>query len=505
MADCQSCSSSSRGGGNIHHVSRSFLAGSAEWNDQYKKLWKDRAIGYASVQFAPPDEFNGPVIWKNYLPPVRNQGGCGSCWAFASTACLSARISLATGGKIKPNLSPAAMVFCNLGADFEYEQALTSLARGDPYDFNFPENRQTRREVEKAKASLLGCQGETLIGAWQYIFRFAIPEESCIPYEGGYLHNTDLRTFDGDDPLTPACADIKGDFFDMCPVGKSKPIIYHTVSGYYHVPGTAMQTLEVEDISTPLSGDEATVAELYAKQLSNVNMKEVTKDIGTELDIRRDIYHWGPVTTGFTVHDDFMDWDGKTGVYKWDGASAEEGGHAVVLVGWGKEDGVDFWWVQNSWGPEWGVNGYFRIQRGVNECGIEENIIVGLPNLYGYRQYIERPILYTPDDLVMRQIWRITPCGAKATIFDSILAGNLKPNAVNVDEHVYPSKYWPNLKTFIAGLPRNTDFPLNRSILSYALTPRNEEEALRSRIFIGLFSLAALGGVVWYFKRTKKL
>lgn len=30
------------------------------------------------------------------------------------------------------------------------------------------------------------------------------------------------------------------------------------------------------------------------------------------------------------------------------------GGHAVKILGWGKEDGVDFWWMENSWGVNWG-------------------------------------------------------------------------------------------------------------------------------------------------------
>lgn len=50
------------------------------------------------------------------------------------------------------------------------------------------------------------------------------------------------------------------------------------------------------------------------------------------------------------------------------------GGHAVKIIGWGKEtkdDGVEteFWIVQNSWGKDWGEDGYFRIAFG--ECGID--------------------------------------------------------------------------------------------------------------------------------------
>ena len=476
---------------------RTQLASSAEFRDAYKRLFKDRSVGRKAVKFDPPAEFDGPKIWAKYLPPVRNQGGCGSCWAFASTACLGARIAIATRGRVQPELSPGAMVFCNLGGEYEYAEALKTLAAGQPYDMIPPDERESRREAEKKRAAEVGCQGETLIGAWQYIFRFAIPEEKCFPYIGCGSNNTDLRTFDNEDPNTPACADLKGDFFDMCPAGNRQPIIYHTCSGYYYVPGTATSALEVSDVATPLTtGDEATVAELYAKRAGDT---DTAPETGSELDIRREIYHWGPVTSGFSVYDDFMAWDGKNpAVYQWDGASAEQGGHAIVIVGWGtSSEGTPFWWIRNSWGPEWGVNGYFRIRRGENECGIEENIIVGLPNLYGYRQYVDRPLLYTPDDLVMRQIWRITPSGAKATMFDAMLSSTMPVNAVNVDEHVYPSRYWPNLETFVAGKPNATEFPLDRGLLRYAFAPRNGEELAKARFFWGLLGVAAVGGFAW--------
>ena len=44
--------------------------------------------------------------------------------------------------------------------------------------------------------------------------------------------------------------------------------------------------------------------------------------------------------------------------------------HAVTVVGYGREKGIDFWLIKNSWGLKWGEKGYFRLKRGVGMCSI---------------------------------------------------------------------------------------------------------------------------------------
>lgn len=56
------------------------------------------------------------------------------------------------------------------------------------------------------------------------------------------------------------------------------------------------------------------------------------------------------------------------------------GGHAIRILGWGVEDDTPYWLIANSWNSDWGDNGFFKILRGEDHCGIESGVTAGLPS-----------------------------------------------------------------------------------------------------------------------------
>ena len=51
------------------------------------------------------------------------------------------------------------------------------------------------------------------------------------------------------------------------------------------------------------------------------------------------------------------------------GHAIQDVNHAVLAVGYGVENGIPYWLIKNSWGADWGLDGYFKMELGKNMCG----------------------------------------------------------------------------------------------------------------------------------------
>ena len=411
------------------------LAGSPIYQSQFKKLQIDNSSGVlrATVAVVIPDTFEGNKIWGKHLT-VQQQGFCGSCWAFATTQSLASRIAIYTGGKVAPILSAGNVVVCNLGADVEVKAALDGLKLGSAYDYTGDSQRVGKSSVETDTSKHIGCDGETLINAWQYLYRFGVVDVNCIPYDNMKAFQDDGGTYDlatwNEGDKLPWCLSTMGLSYDVCSTNPKKPARYYRAGGYYIVPGTASMA-----------------------------------DGASERTIRQEIYKFGPVSTGFDVHQDFMDWDGK-GVYQYDGKSPSIGGHAVLIVGWGIENDVPYWTIMNSWGTEWGDKGFFKFKRGDNLHGMEENCMVGFPDLPAVRLYLDWPVYYTEDDYTMRSIWKLNETGYKQSLSERVLSGEFilsSDEKSKLGQLLYPPNTWPNMKKFIAGKISTASYPIGSS------------------------------------------
>ena len=78
----------------------------------------------------------------------------------------------------------------------------------------------------------------------------------------------------------------------------------------------------------------------------------------------------GPISVAMDASEtSFMSY--SDGVYQPDEeCSTTRLDHALLAVGYGTEDGVDYWLIKNSWGVSWGMDGYFKIAAADNTCGI---------------------------------------------------------------------------------------------------------------------------------------
>merc|ERR1712110_167992 len=114
-----------------------------------------------------------------------------------------------------------------------------------------------------------------------------------------------------------------------------------------------------------------------AKWNSGARVSDAAYDFSCSQDkLKQLVYEKGAVLVGVYASDDgFMGYDGR-GVFDQCTRGSNAQNHAVLVVGYGSDNGQDYWLVKNSWGPNWGDSGFIKIKRGSNMCGIEEVCVV---------------------------------------------------------------------------------------------------------------------------------
>ncbi len=267
------------------------------------------------------------------------------------------------------------------------------------------------------------CMGGSLLDAWILLRDTGTTETLCIGYN--------LDNYEEGDELS-SCRELQGPFYSFC-------------SGYKFKDTDDKDTddkdgqLTNEQINKELGKIENSGAFPVAiphgskypwidPQLFRFKAKNAYTISNNMAEIQREIIQRGPVNTGFHVYEDFQANFGGQGmggqlyngtnplgsnsnclIYMRDPALKGDaiGGHAITIVGWGtfifkkdnKEYNIPYWTCLNSWGEIWGHNGfssyqnrndvptnlkgggYFWIVRGINNCGIEENVTCGQPNI----------------------------------------------------------------------------------------------------------------------------
>jgi len=204
------------------------------------------------------------VDWttKGAVTPVKNQGQCGSCWAFSTVGSLEGAWQIA--GNPLTSFSEQQFVDCDKGSD-------------------------------------QGCNGGLMDNAFKYAERNAICTEASYSYKG----------------RGGTCQ------ASSCSVG----IPQGDVTGYKDVARdneqALMEAVEKQPVSIAVEADKSAF-QLYSGGV-------LSSTCGSNLD------------------------------------------HGVLLVGYGTENGQDYWKVKNSWGTSFGEDGYIRLKRGkggAGECGL---------------------------------------------------------------------------------------------------------------------------------------
>jgi len=230
-----------------------------------KKFNSPKRMANLSGYSATPATFD----WRDHgaVTPVKNQGQCGSCWAFSAVEATESAWFLANHTLIE--LSPQQVVSCD--------------------------------DVDQ------GCNGGDTPTAYAYIIKAGGLElNSIYPYKSGNSGDNGVCDF-------------------------KKADVVATITTWHYVTKAPASNETAMEIAV------ANVAPLSicvdAETWQNYNGGIIKANCGRALD------------------------------------------HCVMITGYNtSSDGVNYWIVRNSWGTDWGIEGYLYVERGHDLCGIADEV-----------------------------------------------------------------------------------------------------------------------------------
>jgi len=404
-----------------------------------------------------PEEFYGNIVWEQYLSPIQNQGACGSCWSQATVGMLTDRFSIFSLNQVHRTLSSYQPLIC--------ESVISTRPSS---------NSDVVSQVNLQAHSSRACAGNTIQNALEYLYVYGTTSYSC--FNRSDLEKKGYKSdifYESPEDL-PKCEDIMTRDYDTC------------INGFF-----------------------------AARYYRSLIYYAINNDPN---DIKYEIWKFGPIVSGFMVYDDFTssDYDGTTIYMGPKQGAIPQGGHAVRILGWGREkiDDVDveFWVIANSWGPNWGDGGIFRMKIGIKECQLEDNcfgLIPDIPTLDLSKLDFEI-VSDIPRDLIeKRSMFAIdNESGLSYSAIRKILKGVLTGNLTEL----FDIQKLPDYRKFIA-----SNVPLYpptwppyfepisiRNNPFYATLQRTQQRNVAISIGVTWLSFLIIGFLLRYFLYRKK-
>lgn len=317
-----------------------------------------------------PKNFNGMVVWRDYMCPTTQQFECGSCWAFASTTTLADRFNVIAKKKVISIPSMNFSLLCTTNEDIiDIKTVLSTSA-------SYNSAQALESKLQEINKSQFACNGNYLITGWCFLYSSGTTTDDCLPYIliDPFKQQYELLdfAFNGRTSFldTTSKEKVRSENFFFLLDKQNATWSCSNIVGYNKELCWVHTIINNQMMAIPL-------VHYYVGLIYNI---KDDKDIAAA--IRYDIYKYGPVSTVMNLFDDFYSFDPvNDGVYSTrTDISLNIGGHAVEIVGWGDYNGTPFWWIRNSWGATWGINGCFRMEVNNKPCAVEENVITGIPN-----------------------------------------------------------------------------------------------------------------------------